>query len=100
MTMEDQTMRIRWIPACAMVAALGLGVANEMASGQWRCYPPPPPVRYEERTITCYRPEYRTEYREVQRTVFRTVPETREQQITETVLVPSWREVERQRTVM
>src|SRR5262245_38583304 len=83
-----QAMRIRWIPACAIMAALGLGLVTETASARWRCYSPsPPPVRYEERTMTYYRPEYRTEYREVQRTVYRLVPETREREVTETVLV-------------
>ena len=95
-------MRILWFSACAMVAALGLGETSETARGQWWCYypPSPPPIRYEERTITCYRPEYRTEYRNVQRTVYRLVPETQERELTETVLVPKWHDVQRQRTVL
>ena len=93
-------MRTRWVPACALLAALGLAFVAEKAWAQWRCPPPPPPrVRYEERTEVRYRTEYRTAYRDVQRTIYRSVPETREQEITETVMVPTWREVERQRTV-
>ena len=51
-------MRIRWIPACLVIGLLGLGLAAESASAEWPCSPPP--VRYEVRTITRYRPEYRT----------------------------------------
>ena len=94
-------MRRRWIPACALLAAIGLGLVTEKA---WACRrrnsaPPSSMVRYEERTEIRYRTEYRTAYRDVQRTVCRRVPETREREITETVLVPTWREVDRQRTV-
>src|SRR5439155_9716088 len=93
-TTEDRAMRTRWVPACALVTALGLAFVAEKAWADWRCRAPaPPPIRYEERTEIRYRTEYRTAYRDVQRTIYRSVPETREQEITETVMVPTWREV-------
>src|SRR5260370_11969509 len=96
---EETAMRTRWIPACALLAALGLGLVAERAWARRRCSPPPPPVRYEERTEIRYRPEYRTAYRDVQRTVYRCVPETREREIQETVMGPTWREVDPHPTV-
>ena len=44
--------------------------------------------------------QYVTQYQQVQRTVYRCVPVTTEREITETVMVPSWREETRQQTVM
>src|SRR5262249_50147796 len=93
---EGISMR-RNIPAffIALLVCLAAGVSS--ASARWPCGSAwqlewLPCVRFETRTITCYRPEYRTEYREVQRTDYRRVPETRLQEIEETVTVPSWRE--------
>src|SRR5260370_22748484 len=80
--------------------ATGWGIAAGPVAAWWRCPPPPclpAPVHVEERVVTRYRPEYRTEYRDVQRTVYRCVPETREQEIRETVQVPHWREKGRER---
>src|SRR5437870_112013 len=75
-TTEDQAMRTRWVPACALVTALGLAFLAEKAWADWRCRAEAPPIRYEERCEIRYRTEYRTAYRDVQRTVYRTVPET------------------------
>src|ERR1700758_4714413 len=63
--------------------AVELGILVGTASAWWPCGLPPLPTRFEERTITYYRPELKTEYREVQRTVSRCVPETHEQEIQE-----------------
>ena len=83
-----------------MIAVLGIACPPTPVGGPGALACVPPPIRFQERTVTRYRPEYRTEYREVQRTVYRTVPETYEKEITETVMVPCWREEQRQRTVM
>src|SRR5262245_10523514 len=59
----------RWF-VCLAVGAL----LPAPAAADWFCLPPPP-VRFEYRTITKYRTEYRTELKEVQRVVTRAVPE-------------------------
>src|SRR5262245_14614206 len=97
LTTGDATM-FDQVRACLL--ALGVAALTGVAGAQPPCELPPPLVRWEQRTITCYRHEYRTELREVQRTVYRRVPVTREKEIQETVLVPHWREEERQRTVL
>src|SRR5438309_1168765 len=91
----------RWLRACVVGTTLLLGTAAEPVNAWWRCVPAcvPAPIAFVERTITCYRPEYRTEFREVQRTTYRNVPETREQEVRETVMVPHWREVPHQETI-
>src|SRR5262245_39065018 len=76
-------------------AALITGSWAGSASACPPCGPPcvvVPFIRFEQRTETRYRTEYRTEYREVQRTVCRQVPEVREEEVRETVMVPFWRE--------
>ena len=57
----------------------------------------PPPLCYEYRTVTKYRTEHRTEYRDVSRPVTRRVPEVVMKEVQETVSVPHWRDVTRQR---
>jgi hypothetical protein len=89
-----------WMRACLVASALVFGLADTGRAHWRRDCGPSAAVGFEERTITCYRPEYHTEYREIQRTAYRCVPETHEQEIRETVLVPHWREEERQRTVL
>src|SRR2546423_12456131 len=78
---------------------LGLAASAGPAAANWPCVLPPP-IRFEERVITKFRPEYRTEFREVRRTVFRKVPETRVEEVREQVPVTTFREEQRQRTVM
>src|SRR3954451_5765351 len=85
-----------WIAARLAAVALGLGVAGTATA--W--YPCCTPVAVEYRTVTCYRPEMRTELREVERTVYRCVPETREQEVQETVLTQHVREEQRTATVL
>jgi hypothetical protein len=95
------------LPVCLAGTMLALGGAD-FAAGRGRCrtsYATPPPcpaapVRFEERTITCYRPEYRTAYQTVKHTVYRCVPESRQREIEETVLVPHTRQIQKTRTVM
>src|SRR6202007_2152419 len=81
--LESAAMR-NWILGSAMLV---LGLTAHPVAAWWRPGAEflPPPIHYEERTVTCYRPEYRTEYREVQRTVYRCVPATHEQEIKDTV---------------
>src|SRR4051794_2207069 len=58
----------------------------------------PPAPHLEYRTITCYRTEYRTTFKEVRRVVRRPVTETVMKEVTETELVPHWRQETRERT--
>src|SRR5262249_53774387 len=81
--------RVELMRNCAWAAGVALvfGLSLPVVAGRPEPVGPPKPVGFEQRTITCYRTEFRTEYREVERTVYRCVPETHEEQITETVLV-------------
>ena len=55
--------------ACLAGGLVAVGISDGAWAG-WPCYQPcPPPVRLEQRIVTCYRPEFRTELREVKRTV-------------------------------
>src|SRR5947207_1029456 len=97
---EEQDMRSRLLSGLAALA-LSLGLAGPAwAWGDCGVPCAPPPVQVTYQTVTCYRPEYRTEWREVKHTVYRCVPETHEQTINETVLVPHWREEQRTETVL
>src|SRR6266699_2314262 len=97
--MEVKAM-CKWMLAGVAAVLLGMGLAESAGAG-WHCWQTCSlPVQLEQRTVTCYRPEYRTEWREVERTVFRCVPETHEQEIKEKFVVPHWREEKRQYTVV
>src|SRR5262249_17632089 len=85
------------IPMLHWMICLAVGGVAAVPPGD--C-PPPAPVRFETRTVTRYRTEYRTEFKEVQRAVTRQVPETVLKEVSETVMVPHWEEVTRQKTVM
>jgi hypothetical protein len=96
---EEGTMK-RCVAGLAAVAVLALTTGNLRAWGgkccsrgcTWGCAAPADYCR-----VTY---QYQTEYRKEQRTVHRWVPETTMHEIRETVLVPSWRQEQRQYTVL
>lgn len=82
----------------AALVASGPASASGLCPPPPECVPAPPPVRYEPRTVTLFMTEFHTEYRDVRHTVFHKVPELREREVQETVLVPFWRDEVRERT--
>ena len=81
----------------ALVAS-GPASASGLCPPAPECVPAPPPVRYAPRTVTLFMTEFHTEYRDVRHTVLHKVPEVREREVQETVLVPCWRDEVRERT--
>ena len=73
----------RWFTCLA--ALFTSSILPAPAAADWFCLPPPP-IRFEYRTVTKYRTEYRMEIKEVQRTVTRLVPETVVKEVKETVM--------------
>src|SRR5258707_13312947 len=89
----------KWMLAGVAAVLLGLGLAESAGAG-WHCWQACSlPVQLEQRTVTCYRPEYRTEWREVERTVYRCVPEAHGEGVKERVVVAHQREEGRKENV-